>query len=143
MRAGPLWARWGADRGRGGPRGGGGDRRRRGAASARWNRGGAGGGGRPFLVTRRLGPNGARFRVLARLPKNKSRLQLEQLRDRRLERQNGHRLLRVIRFHGDRLLLEAGAIADAEGRGDLAFLARRNVIFLQRRHRATAGSARR
>ena len=76
------------------------------------------------------------------MPKNKSRLQLEHLRDRRLERQNGHRLLRVIRFHGNRLLLEAGAIADAEGRGDLAFLAGRNVIFLQRRHRATAGSAR-
>src|SRR5260370_22956623 len=64
-------------------------------------------------IFRYLDRNLFRLRLLAALPVNKGRFDLERLRNCRLECENGRRLrwIRIVRLHRDRLHLLASAVA--------------------------------
>src|SRR5438132_13202498 len=84
-----------------------------------------------------------RVRLVALLPKNKIRADLQLLRDNRPEREKRLRVRGVVGLHRDRFDLSAGAIANVKSGRNLAAPARGDFVLLGLCGSATAGSVNR
>src|SRR5947207_309299 len=82
-------------------------------------------------------------RLVALLPKNKRRVDLQLLRDNRLEREDRLRIRGFVGLHRYCFDLSTGAIANVEGGCDLTGSARGNLVLLALSSGATAGSVNR
>jgi len=84
-----------------------------------------------------------RVRLVALLPENKCRADLQLLRDNRPEREDRLSICRVVGLHSDRFDLSARAIANVKSGRNLPGAAGGDFVLLCLRSRATAGSVNR